>query len=99
MTSRAFSASIDSAVKPQSARIASLSAPGCAGAAGVPVVRASRTGAGPLLARTYSGDGGELHLNSLGVVSAGGLAPLKARLRLQVALALGLSAHEAFCPA
>jgi L-asparaginase len=64
--------------------------------AGVPVVLSSRGGAGPLLQETYAGEGGERHLRSLGVVSAGPLPPLKARLRLHVALALGRAVHEAF---
>jgi L-asparaginase len=64
--------------------------------AGVPVVLASRCGAGPILADTYRGEGSEQHLRSVGVVPAGDLAPLKARLRLQVALALGRSADSAF---
>jgi L-asparaginase len=64
--------------------------------AGLPVVLASRCGAGPLLEDTYAGAGSERHLRSLGVVAAGQLAPLKARLRLHVALALGHPAHKAF---
>lgn len=65
--------------------------------AGVPVVVASRCGTGPLLRDVYTGEGSEQHLRSLGVVTAGPLAPLKARLRLQVALALGRSVRETFC--
>ncbi|SRR6266511_3219811 len=64
--------------------------------AGVPVVLASRCGAGPLLGDTYAGEGSERHLRSLGVVPAGCLAPLKARLRLQVALALQRPLREVF---
>lgn len=63
---------------------------------GVPVVLASRCGAGSILADTYAGVGSEQHLRSLGVVPAGRLAPLKARLRLQVALALGRAPGSAF---
>jgi L-asparaginase len=64
--------------------------------AGVAVVLASRAGAGPLLQETYAGEGSELHLQSLGAVPTGPLPPLKARLRLQVALALGRTVQEAF---
>jgi L-asparaginase len=64
--------------------------------AGVPVVIASRCAAGSTLARTYSGEGGEIHLRELGALFAGRMPALKARLRLQVALALGRSASEAF---
>lgn len=63
---------------------------------GLPVVLASRTGAGPVLRRTYSGPGSETHLLSLGVHPAGMLSPLKARLRLLVALALGRSIGKVF---
>jgi L-asparaginase len=63
---------------------------------GLPVILASRTGVGPLLEHTYGGIGSETHLLSLGVRQAGILAPLKARLRLLVALALGKSVDEVF---
>jgi L-asparaginase len=64
--------------------------------AGVAVVVASRCGGGPMLSGTYDGPGGEQHLRELGAVSAGALAPLKARLRLQVGLALGLAPAAIF---
>jgi L-asparaginase len=63
---------------------------------GVPVVIASRCAAGPTLERTYGGEGGEIHLRSLGALFAGRIPPLKARLRLQVALALGREPSEVF---
>jgi L-asparaginase len=63
---------------------------------GVAVVLSSRTGAGPILDGTYGGAGSETHLLSLGVHSAGLLAPLKARLRLLVGLALGRTASDLF---
>lgn len=63
---------------------------------GVAVVVASRCAAGPTLSRTYGGEGGEIHLASLGARFAGRLPALKARLRLQVALALGRNLDEAF---
>jgi L-asparaginase len=65
-------------------------------ARGIPVVIASRCAAGPTLTGTYDGEGGELHLRSIGARFAGTLPPLKARLRLQVALALGLDAGAVF---
>ncbi len=63
---------------------------------GLPVVLASRCAGGPILEETYGGVGSESHLRSIGLVPAGTLAPLKARLRLMVALALGMGAAEAF---
>jgi L-asparaginase len=63
---------------------------------GLPVVLASRCVGGPVLAETYGGGGSESHLRSIGLIPAGTLAPLKARLRLMVALALGKSPAEAF---
>lgn len=65
-------------------------------AAGTPVVVASRCGAGPVLRQTYAGKGGEEHLRSIGAIPAGRLHPVKARLRLQIALALGRRAGEVF---
>jgi L-asparaginase len=64
--------------------------------AGVVVVIASRGGAGPALTDTYRGRGSEQDLRALGAVPAGSLAPVKARLRLQVALALGLDPAGVF---
>jgi L-asparaginase len=65
--------------------------------AGRPVVLASRCGgAGRVLQRTYGGDGSEKHLLSRGLVPAGSLPPLKARLRLLFGLSAGLSASELF---
>ncbi len=63
---------------------------------GLPVVLASRTGSGPLLESTYGGAGSENHLREIGVLSAGMISPLKARLRLMVGLALGKDVTEIF---
>ncbi|HEY8480466.1 MAG TPA: asparaginase [Spirillospora sp.] len=63
---------------------------------GVPVVLASRCPAGPLLTDTYGGPGGEGELAAMGVVPVGDLPAVKARLRLQVALALGMAPRDAF---
>lgn len=65
-------------------------------AAGVPVVVATRCATGPTLSRTYGGPGGEIQLREVGATFAGRIPALKARLRLQVALALGLRADEVF---
>lgn len=56
----------------------------------VPVVMAGRMQAGYLLAKTYERAGSEIDLINRGIVSAGRLPPLKARLLLTVMLAAGL---------
>lgn len=65
-------------------------------ARGVTVVISSRCAAGPSLRDTYAGEGGEFHLREIGAIVADGRAPAKARLRLHVALALGIEPKEAF---
>jgi L-asparaginase len=52
----------------------------------VPVVVASRVGAGQLLQRTYDFPGSESDLRRNGVISAGWLAPVKARVMLDLLL-------------
>ncbi len=53
----------------------------------VPVVLASRTGSGSALRHSYGFDGSEIDLLARGVLSAGALEGLKARLALALALA------------
>lgn len=62
----------------------------------IPVVLASRCAAGPVLTSTYRGVGAESDLIAQGLLPAGHLQPLKARLRLVVALALGLAPTAVF---
>ncbi|HZM84035.1 MAG TPA: asparaginase, partial [Candidatus Limnocylindrales bacterium] len=56
-------------------------------AAGMPVVLASRTAAGPVLRKTYGFAGSERDLNARGLMPAGYLDPYKVRVLLIAALA------------
>jgi L-asparaginase len=54
--------------------------------AAMPMAFSTRTGAGPVLHRTYSFRGSERDLHRLGLLDAGDLAPLKARVLLTAAM-------------
>jgi L-asparaginase len=56
----------------------------------LPVVVASRTSGGPLLRKTYEGPGSEMALRADGLIFAGRLPPLKARLLLDLLLRAGI---------
>lgn len=63
---------------------------------GCPIVLSSRCAVPQVLTGMYSGLGSEGQLQAAGVISAGSLQPLKARLRLIFALSAGLAAHDVF---
>lgn len=61
-----------------------------------PVILASRTAAGDVLTSTYGYAGGEMDLIGRGLVPAGPLRPVQARILLQLALSAGASVREIF---
>jgi L-asparaginase len=68
---------------------------GDAVARGVPVVRATRTGAGPAAGR-YAGPGGDTDADERGLLTAGWRTPWAARIELICALGAGVDPAEAF---
>lgn len=65
----------------------------------MPVVLASRAGAGETLARTYGFPGGEMDLQRRGLIRAGWLDGLKAKVLLTLLLRRGVSSREAISEA
>ena len=59
-------------------------------AAAMPTVVAPRAGGGPLLRKTYGGESSEIALRKAGLIWAGRLNPLKARVLLETCLRAGL---------
>lgn len=60
----------------------------------MPVILASRTGAGEVLSKTYSFPGSESDLLNRGLISSRGLSSLKAKIMLTLCLSLRLEKNE-----
>lgn len=60
----------------------------------IPVVLASRTGAGPVLRETYGAVGSEIDLQRRGLLNAGYLDAFKARVLLRILLSLGADREQ-----
>lgn len=65
----------------------------------IPVVLASRSGAGQVLGKTYGFPGSEIDLQRRGLIRAGWLDGLKAKVLLTLLLRHGVEGYEAVCEA